>query len=75
MALRGDDCSLRPSYPVPVVSEQAVPASVSAMEISSALLKAPGMGGGGCVYKDAGDKQKIGRQEGWIVNTSFLHFI
>lgn len=41
-----------------------VPASVSVREGSSVPFKAPGMGGGGFVYKDAGNKQKIGREEG-----------
>lgn len=45
------------------------------MEISSVFSKAPGVGGGGCVYKDAGDKQKIGKDEGEIVNMSSLHII
>lgn len=54
-------------------SGQIVPASVSVREGSSVLFKAPGMGGGGFVYKDAGNKQKIGR--GRIVNTSSLYII
>lgn len=49
--------------------------SVSVLEVlTQFFFKAPGMGRGGCVYEDAGDKHQIGRIQG-IANTSSLHMI
>lgn len=50
-------------YSSTVSSVQLVSACVSMMEVSSFFFKAPGKGGGVCVYKDAVDKQKVGRDE------------
>lgn len=67
---------VQPLNLIPVFPGQVGPASPSLCWrfLTQFFFKAPGMGRGGCVYEDAGDKHQIGRMQG-IANTSSLHMI